>query len=131
MSIVSWAVHSGFGRRMISLAPEQIVNAVKWSLVSQVPTVLALQIARISIAIFLLRIFSKRVWLRRFLYIMTAINTLAAVVALIVQFAQCRPTSRVWDRNVAGECLSPAVSRDLEVLSCGKRSTIIALWEPV
>lgn len=105
---------------MDTLPPEQIVNALKWSLNSQLPIVLALQIARISIAIFLLRIFSKRIWFRRFLYIMTTINTIAAVVALIVQYAQCRPMRRLWDRNVAGECLSPVISRDLEVFSSGK-----------
>ena len=127
MSIMTWAVHSGFGRRMNALTPKQVVNALKWSLNSQLPIVLALQIARISIAIFLYRIFSKRIWFRRFLYIMTAINTIAAVVALIVQYAQCRPMRRLWDRNVAGECLSPAISRDLEVFSSGKEMSSLRL----
>ncbi|KAL8895000.1 MAG: hypothetical protein Q9207_008341, partial [Kuettlingeria erythrocarpa] len=117
MSIVSVAVHAGFGQPMEALAPGQVVNALRWSLVSQLPIVLALQIARISIAIFLLRIFSKHVLLRRFLYVMTTINTLAAVVALIVQYSQCSPPQRVWDRSVAGTCLDPSIERDLQVLS--------------
>ena len=119
MSIVSVAVGAGFGRPVSYLTPRQTVNALKWSIVSQLPTILALQIARVSIAIFLIRIFSKFAWMRRFLYITTTINNCAAVAAVIVQFAQCTPGRRVRDRSVAGHCLSPNVSRDLEVFSCG------------
>lgn len=117
MSMVSYAVHAGFGRRMSSLPPTRIVTALKWSLISQMPIVLALQIARISIAIFLLRIFSKHVSLRRFLYVWTTINTIAAVVPLIVQYSQCRPARRLWDKSVNGTCLDPTIERDLQVLS--------------
>ena len=127
MSIVSVAVGAGFGRPVSYLTPRQIVNALKWSVVSQLLTVLTLQIARISIAIFLIRIFSKLAWMRRFLYITTTINTCAAVAAVIVQFTQCTPGRRVWDRSVAGHCLSPNVSRDLEVFICGRRAKLAVI----
>lgn len=51
---------------------------------------------------------------------MTTVNTIAAVVALIVQYSQCTPVKRLWDRNVLGTCLDPSIERDLQVLSSCK-----------
>ena len=72
-----------------------------------------LQIPRLSITNFLLHIFSKHVLPRRFLYVMTTIHAIAAVVALKVQCSQCRPARRLWDKSVNGTCLDPTIERDL------------------
>ena len=87
---------------MKSLHQENIVQAMKWSWISQMPAVLALQIARILIAIFLHRLFSARIWFRRSLDVMTTSNTIAAIVPLIMIFTQCQPAERLWGPAMPG-----------------------------
>ena len=82
---------------MITLSLQQMVEYRKWSVLFELPGVLSTSLARVSIAILLLRLFGVKVWFRWYLYLMTALQMAAALTLLIVWGAQCRPFSALWE----------------------------------
>ncbi|CAD6592398.1 MAG: hypothetical protein ASARMPREDX12_006066 [Alectoria sarmentosa] len=116
VAVVSEAVRWGYGRHQASLPLENVVQAVKYAWIAQMPIVLALTIARVSIAAFLLRLFAANKWLKWFLLVMTLVNTIFAILPLIMIFAQCTPVTALWDPPT-GHCWNPKIQRDFAVVS--------------
>ena len=121
VAVVSEAVRWGYGRHQASLPLENVVQAVKYAWIAQMPIVLALTIARVSIAAFLLRLFAANKWLKWFLLVMTLVNTIFAILPLIMIFAQCTPVTALWDPPT-GHCWNPKIQRDFAVVSSGQSS---------
>ena len=96
-----------------------LIQAVKYAWIAQMPIVLALTVARISIAAFLLRLFAANKWLKWFLIVMTIVNTIFAILPLIMIFTQCTPVEALWDPPV-GQCWDPKIQRDFAVVSSGR-----------
>ena len=108
-------MHWGVGKHITDLSKEQVIQAVKYDWYSQAPATLATCVARISIAILLLRLFGSKKMLRWYLYIITALQTVIGVLLVIVMFVQCRPLTALWGAT-AGSCWSPAVEQDIAYL---------------
>ena len=121
IAIVSEAVRWGFGKHQASLPLRDAIQAIKYAWIAQMPIVLALTMARISIAAFLLRLFAARKWLKWFLIVMTIINTIFAIVPLVMIFSQCSPVNALWNPPI-GHCWDPKIQRDFAVVSSGKIS---------
>lgn len=56
-------VYWGLGRHISTLSPQQIMEYAKWSCLFLVPGVLSTAIARISVAILLVSMFSESIFL--------------------------------------------------------------------
>lgn len=102
-------VNSGFGRHIYYLSPEQISFVVKLEFISIQASGLSSMFTRISICLFLLRIFvadrvwNNRVW-KRAMYIIIALIVVTTVSAAIVALFLCKPLEKLWNSDIKGTC---------------------------
>lgn len=90
----------GSGRPMSTLTAEQRLNINKWSWTFAVPGFLVSIIARISIAILLVRIFGRVKWFKIYMTYFTTIQTIVGVLSIIFLVAQCDPYEGLWNKAV-------------------------------
>ena len=107
-------VKYGVGRHQyyLNLNPhllEQESNAIAWAFISETVFVVSVLFTRISICLFLLRIFgTKKVW-RWGLYSIIAFVIITGLPAGIVVLLQCPPTRRMRQPSQPGTCWRPEV----------------------
>ena len=110
----AFAIRNGLGRHeyYLSLTPElllQLVKLSKWQFLSEILTAFSLLITRLSVCLFLLRIFGTiRQW-KWSLYIATGFIIITNLSSLSIILAECRPVSKNWNPLIPGKCVSPAV----------------------
>ena len=110
----AFAIRNGLGRHeyYLSLTPElllQLVKLSKWQFLSEILTAFSLLITRLSVCLFLLRIFGTiRQW-KWSLYIATGFIIITNLSSLSIILAECRPVSKNWNSLIPGKCVSPAV----------------------
>ena len=122
ISLFSVAVSTGFGKHTSALSDDDLIRTLKIAWIAQVPQVLVLTVAKISIVVFLLKLFPRHKGLRWFLYITMSMNTIITIIPLIFIFTQCNPTAGSWNPFIQAHCWSPTTQRDFAVLSAGKPS---------
>lgn len=88
---------------------QRLSLALKYFFMTEFLAIISTMFTRISICIFLLRIFStKQHWrwgLYTFLVFVTVTQTSAAVLVLV----QCQPVQRLWNPTIPGKCWNPHV----------------------
>jgi len=90
----------GSGRPIDNLTPLQLVMIRKWSWIIA-PAVYCISIlARISIGLLLLQLFSPQVWFKRFIIIFTVIQALVGIAVLIMTFGQSQPYEVYWNPSL-------------------------------
>lgn len=95
-----------------SLNPEFLADlgqAMKWQYFAELATAFSLFFTRISICLFLMRIFGAIPYWRRILYCAIAFMTLTTIPFIILIMIQCTPMRKTWNPSVHGKCLSSAV----------------------
>lgn len=90
----------GSGRPASALTAEQNFNINKWSWIFAVPGFLVSIIARVSIAILLVRIFGRVRWFKMYMIFFTTIQTIVGIVSIIFLVAQCDPYEGLWNKAV-------------------------------
>ncbi|KAL6721282.1 hypothetical protein ACLMJK_000384 [Lecanora helva] len=105
-------VYAGLGRHVWCLPKSRVSSAVKWSTISQMLNVIGIGLAKISVALCVLRIIDRtRVKLTiflQFVIVLAAASHLAQVILFIVQ---CRPMSAIWNPHIQGaKCFSPHIT---------------------
>lgn len=110
----AFAIHYGLGRHVyyLSRSPEFLADlgqVLKWEFLAELATVFSLFFTRISICLFLMRIFGAIRYWRRTLYCAIAFMTLTTIPCIILMIIQCTPMSRTWDHSVHGKCLNVGV----------------------
>ena len=96
------AVPHGVGRHSFYIDPEDAFLARRLLYFSQLWSGWGVALAKISIALLLLRLKTGRGW-RIFLYAMVAVQLAAAVHANAMQLAACRPISAGWRLETTAE----------------------------
>ena len=104
MIIDVFEIRNGLGRHVYYLSQhqhtlEQLIEATKLQYINQIVTILGLMFIRISISVFLLRIFglgTKR-WWRWSLYLIMGITILTSLSSAIIVLTQCRPLPKLWN----------------------------------
>ena len=100
-------MHYGLGKHIYTLPPEHIRQAVKWSFIQSLPLGLAAMFTKISIFIFLRRIFlttqTKWTWTWS-LHFINGVNIAANMASATTELAQCTPAAKLWDPTVPGSC---------------------------
>ena len=109
-----FAIHHGLGRHMyyLSLTPEYLIDygqIAKWQFLSEISTAISLFFTRISISLFLLRIFGAIRYWRLILYYTMAFIALMNISSITVILIQCRPLKKNWEPLVQGNCVGPTV----------------------
>ena len=83
-----------------------VTTALKWSSISSPIGILSGLCTRISICLFLLRIFGAIPKWRWGLYSIMAFLTATLIPSFVCLFAQCSPGQKQWDRSLPGHCWS-------------------------
>ena len=120
--MASTAVHYGLGKHIYSLSPEQIHQAVKWNYIQSLPLGLAAMCTKISIFIFLRRIFlttqTKWTWTWS-LHFINGVNIAANLASATTELAQCTPVTKLWDPSVPGSCWPPSTQAAVGIFQGG------------
>ena len=87
----------GLGMHDADLSFDEIVNALKWVWLGTFPGLLVTIIARVSIAILLVRIFGTKRLLKWYLIIFTTLTSIATLVLLIIIWVQVSPIQGLWN----------------------------------
>ncbi|KAI2603719.1 hypothetical protein GGR54DRAFT_622476 [Hypoxylon sp. NC1633] len=96
-SLVSVAYRWGMGKHDRDLTFNQLMDVLKWTWIQTVPGILSSVIARISIAILLVRIFGTKTWLKWFLIVVTVLQALSNIAIIIAMWTQASPVEAVWN----------------------------------
>lgn len=95
------AVH-GLGEHAANLTTEQFANAMYWELCAQPAAAMAIGTAKVTVAVFLMRIINAR-WQRNVLWFCITLMMILSVLLSISLFAQCTPVQSIWDPRLAAE----------------------------
>ena len=106
-------VHLGIGRHMPYLSQSPVLlarlsQALKLETIAEVIIICSLIFTKISICLFLLRIFGKnnKMW-RWGLYSIMAFSTATNLASIAVIYPSCRPVQKLWNPEVPGICWRP------------------------
>ena len=98
-------VNSGAGKHTHNLPHPltQVPNVIKWNTAYQISNVICVNMIKISILLFVLRIpSSKRIsYLIYFVMFSMSVVNIVTVAALV---SQCRPLKKLWNPEIPGDC---------------------------
>ena len=120
MSLGALSGHFGFGRHLIYLAPSNVVQAAKWDWIVQIPWVFLTTCTRLSISVFLYRLFATKESSRRVLYVIIALTVTSNVALIVTVLSQCSPLQKNWDRAIPGHCWNPTKTIDVSLFQGGE-----------
>jgi len=130
--ILTVAVHYGFGSHQYLLSEHNATLALMWSWIFQPLKVISDCCARISITIFLIRLFERKYALKWTVIILAAVNTIFGIVFSMFIFGVCTPTAKLWDHSITtGSCRSPHIQSNLAITKAtwaGFADVITAVW---
>ncbi|BCS19478.1 uncharacterized protein APUU_12306S [Aspergillus puulaauensis] len=105
------SAHWGLGASVMSLSYKQIVNVLKFVMISMPFGVIAPLLGRISFILFLLSsVITAHNPRRKWLWGLVALQLVINTIPCILQFTQCRPASALWDpMNLIQKCQGAVV----------------------
>ena len=109
----------------LSLTPEflaDVIQFAKWLFFGEFLVSFSSFFARVSICLFLLRMFGAIHTWRRILYYATTFIILINIANIMTVIIQCRPMRKNWDSSVHGKCLGPAGLTSAAYIYGGKLS---------
>ncbi|KAI1339294.1 hypothetical protein F5Y15DRAFT_383879 [Xylariaceae sp. FL0016] len=107
----------GLGMHDVDLSFDQTVNLTKWIWISSMPGGLVSILARISIAILLIRVFGSQKWLKWYLVIFTSLSTVVTLAYLINIWLQVSPVEGLWNPMIPARRWDPKIGQDLGYLT--------------
>ena len=121
------AVHNGFGRHAYYLILPQVENVVRAVFIDELLVLCMICFAKLSIALFLLRIGGLRRWLRYMVITTMFLQVTSSCAFFIVSCLECRPLAGIWNPEVraTATCLPAEGWLDSLYASNGKMSTIL------
>ena len=104
-------VQGGGSRHVYYLTPQQRVQSIKLNWISQPFGIMAIGIAKASVAFSILRFQSPNKWRTRVLYFIALSITLLSILSCILTFVQCTPVRALWSPELAAtaKCWAPDV----------------------
>ncbi|ROW01495.1 hypothetical protein VSDG_02062 [Cytospora chrysosperma] len=107
--LFTYMVHNGGGHHVYYLTTAQILEAAKWSYISQIPIVMVYATAKASVALLTLRFIGPVSFYRRSILIFIMVTAIIVNVLVIpLTFAQCRPSRALWDTSIKGASCWPS-----------------------
>jgi hypothetical protein len=97
---------------MVDVRPEDVQQAAKYTLFAATLSVLGITTVKISVCLFLLRIFHLAYRSVKWMIIINMTVLIPVKIAtLIVNLVQCIPLSSYWDKSIEAQCM------DLEIVN--------------
>lgn len=110
IGFISKAYSYGLGKHDTDLTFDQLVNALKWGWLGMIPGTFVAVLARVSSAIFLVRIFGVRIWFKWYLIVFTALQCIGGIFILFITFLGTHPIEALWNPTIKGNRMDPSVS---------------------
>lgn len=119
---------TGMGRRIYCLSFQQVLDITKWSVLSQIFVSTTLDLSKISICLFVLRVVDKaRKGIAKSIWLLLFCIALTHMLQVTLFLVQCRPLSALWSTKVKGRCFSTEIVYTIAYLNYGKRKSYLAL----
>jgi hypothetical protein len=111
MAAISIAFHYGLGKHDRDFTSmDQMITVLKWSWIQMIPGCFVSIFARISAAILLFRLFGIHKWFKWYLLIFTPLQTVGAIVVILVNWLQVTPTEGLWNPTVPTTHWNPKIA---------------------
>jgi hypothetical protein len=111
----------GGARHVFYLSPEQTMEAVKWSWISQPWAIFLFATGKASVAILILRFMSRNtVWRRALLYFIIGTIFIVNSLGCIFTFVQCDPPRALWNPTIKANCWDPSVQQNYNYFLAGE-----------
>ncbi|RMJ28491.1 hypothetical protein PHISP_00618 [Aspergillus sp. HF37] len=115
-AIVSYSVTLGFGRHTAAVIAEhgleRTATTAFWQIVAFPFNIGAFSFPNISISILVSDLLDPNILRTRFLYGMSIVQVVFALLNVVIVFVQCSPTKKLWNPSSPGTCWDPAVFND-------------------
>lgn len=119
-SLISVSVTKGVGKTMPpTTTPADIVEVLKWSWFSNPLAVLVSVLARLSIAVFLVRIFGVRTWFRDLCLNFTTLLVIIGIVNIVIVWFQASPVEALWDFRIPVPHWDPKIQQTFSAVLHG------------
>ncbi|KAK1143604.1 hypothetical protein N8T08_006214 [Aspergillus melleus] len=106
MGLVIAATHYGLGRHVEFVDPVHSAYSVKMLRVAEFLLIFSTIFVKISISLFLKRLFlTSKKW-KFFFWFFIAFNTITSILDAAVIFPQCTPVEYNWNKSIKGTCWS-------------------------
>lgn len=119
-AFVTVAFTYGFGKHDANLRPDQMINILKWMWLANTPGLIVGILARLSIAVLLIRLFGVHEWLKWFLVVVTGICSILTCVILPCTYLQSDPVSGNWNPKIPAKRWDPIIYISLAYLGQGE-----------
>ncbi|KAL7621418.1 hypothetical protein AAE478_008740 [Parahypoxylon ruwenzoriense] len=107
---VTYMSSIGGSRHVYYLSPEQRLEAVKWSWISQPWAIFLFATGKASVAILILRFVGRNtVWRKYILYFIVVTIFIINSLGCILTFAQCNPPRALWVPGIQASCWDPEI----------------------
>jgi hypothetical protein len=103
----------------------QLIHILKWNWISTTPAILVSILARISVTILLIRVFGNKAWLKWFLIIFTAIQSIVATLVIIFVWVQVSPVEGLWNPFLPARRWDPRIQQTSTYLGQCKYSSLL------
>lgn len=103
----------GLGSELENLWDYETTQILMWNLIGLVFAAIVAIIARVSIAIFLVRLFGSRKWFKWYIIIFTVLQSVTASATVIVYLLQTNPIQAAWNRTMAASRWDPTYAATL------------------
>ena len=113
----------GLGKHETCIPLSNALTIGKLVYVAEVLEIFSAIVTRISVALFVTRLFAVKAALKRILLAYTVFMALALGATGVLIFLQCRPAKALWDPMVKGKCWSPSTRSFLNYFNGGERLT--------
>ena len=120
MGMGAASVHYGIGQHIIYLKPSHIAQAVKWNRVGQMPLVASTMFTKLSISIFLYRIFATNAIRRWIIYPIIFLNVVGNLASFTTILPQCSPVAKLWNPALSGTCWNARTQIDIALFQGGE-----------
>lgn len=97
-----------------------VTTALKWSSIAAPIGIFSGLCARLSVCLFLLRIFRAKTEWKLGLYAVMIFATTVIIPTIVSLLAQCTPVQKLWNPALPGSCWSPQSVIDLGYFTGGK-----------
>ena len=123
-SLTARQFHHGLGQHIGCLSKANIILTNKIQAVGEIPIMLSTLFSRVSVCLFLLRIFSVNLSWRWTLYIIIALTVATNVACGAAILLQCQPRAKLWNPTISGECWSSVDEVAIGQIQGGKSVTV-------
>lgn len=118
-------VSIGGARHVYYLSQDQILEATKWSWMSQPWGIFLFATGKSAVAILILRILGPTAfWRRLILYFFIVTIFIVNSLGCIFNFVQCNPPRALWTPGLPAECWKPSVQEHYDFFVAGKLDKI-------